>query len=48
MIVAGFRVDDGILICSDTQYLGGMKIYQQKLFPMMVGGDTYVFGLAGQ
>ncbi|HXM44456.1 MAG TPA: hypothetical protein VN924_24675 [Bryobacteraceae bacterium] len=46
-IVAGFHVNDGILICSDTQYTGAAKVYQQKVFPMTVDGDTYVFGLAG-
>jgi 20S proteasome alpha/beta subunit len=46
-IVAGFWVQDGILICSDTQYTGGAKIYQQKLFPATITGDSYVFALAG-
>ena len=46
-IVAGFRVVDGILMCSDSQYSGGAKMYQQKLFPMTITGDSYVFALAG-
>lgn len=46
-IVAGFHVDDGILLCSDTQYTGATKIFQQKLFPYTITGDSYVFALAG-
>lgn len=46
-IVAGFRVQDGIVLCSDTQYTGNAKVYQRKLFPLTIGEDPYVFGLAG-
>jgi 20S proteasome alpha/beta subunit len=31
-ITAGFRVVDGILLCADTLYTGGMKIYETKIF----------------
>jgi hypothetical protein len=30
-IVAGFRVQDGIVMCGDTMYTGNMKIHQSKL-----------------
>jgi 20S proteasome alpha/beta subunit len=46
-IVAGFRVQDGVVLCSDTQYTGGAKIYQRKLFPCAIGTDSYLFGLSG-
>jgi 20S proteasome alpha/beta subunit len=46
-IVAGFRVQDGVVLCSDTQYTGNAKIYQRKLFPITIGADHYVFGLSG-
>jgi 20S proteasome alpha/beta subunit len=46
-IVAGFRVKDGVVLCSDTQYTGAAKIYQKKLFHLPIGTDHYVFGLAG-
>jgi hypothetical protein len=46
-IAAGFRIDDGILICAESQYTGAAKIFQQKIFPMTITGDSYVFALAG-
>ena len=46
-IVAGFRVDDGILMCSDTQYTGGAKVHKQKIFTLEISGDAYVFAIAG-
>jgi 20S proteasome alpha/beta subunit len=46
-IVAGFKVHDGILLCSDTQYTGAEKVNKQKLFPEPIDGHSYVFALAG-
>ena len=46
-IIAGFWTQEGVLICSDTQYTGGTKIYKQKIFPGEITGDSYVFALAG-
>ena len=42
---------DGILLCADTQYTGGTKIRQSKLFDHNFGGGpdnvAMAFGLAG-
>jgi 20S proteasome alpha/beta subunit len=53
-IVAGFVVNDGILLCGDTMYTGGMKIHQSKLVGATIADSTdkadhcsFVFGLAG-
>jgi 20S proteasome alpha/beta subunit len=52
-IAAGFRVEDGVLLCADTMYTGAMKIHQQKIFPVSFrdgGGEHpehFVFALAG-
>jgi hypothetical protein len=50
-IAAGFRVRDGIVLCSDSQYTGGSKVYQRKLFGYDLGSTEYpcalAFALAG-
>ena len=46
-ITAGFRVDDGILLCADTMYTGGMKFYETKIFKTEIKGGTVAFVLAG-
>jgi hypothetical protein len=47
-IAAGFVVEDGILLCADTQYAGGTKIHKAKLFPGTFGGSlSVIFALAG-
>jgi 20S proteasome alpha/beta subunit len=53
-IVAGFRVKDGIVLCGDTMYTGGMKIHQPKLCsatladsPDSVDRLSIAFALAG-
>src|SRR5579871_3116646 len=46
-IVVGFRTKHGILLCADTQYTAANKIFQEKIFPMEIGGDSYLFALAG-
>ena len=51
-IAAGFRVQDGILLCSDSLYTGGTRAYQQKLFGYLLNGNTpdmctLAFALAG-
>lgn len=45
--VAGFWVKDGVLICSDTHYTGGYKIYKHKIFPGEITGESYIFAVAG-
>jgi hypothetical protein len=39
-IVAGFVVNDGILLCGDTMYTGGMKIHQSKLVGATIADST--------
>jgi hypothetical protein len=50
-IAAGFKVDAGIVLCSDSQYVGGAKVNQPKLFGYRHGDSTgsiaLVFALAG-
>jgi hypothetical protein len=51
-IAAGFCTDKGILLCADSQYTGGAKVNQQKLFGYTIlqpGFDTInvTFALAG-
>jgi len=50
-IVAGFRVQQGVLLCADTMYTGAMKIQQQKIFPVTFSDSAHpehlVFALAG-
>jgi len=46
-IIAGFRVQDGILLCSDTEWSGAGKIYQQKIFSHFFRGGAIAFAVAG-
>ncbi len=50
-IVAGFRVQDGVLLCADTMYSGLMKIHQQKIFPVTFADaepkEHFAFALSG-
>jgi len=47
-IAAGFLVQNGILLCADTQYTSGTKIHKAKLFPGTFGSSlSVVFALAG-
>jgi hypothetical protein len=49
-LVMGFSVQDGILMCSDTQYTGAGKVFQQKLFQYFqsaLGTSTTSLDLAG-
>jgi hypothetical protein len=50
-IAAGFCVEDGILLASDTMYVGGSRVYQGKLFTYLNGNTpdecSLVFALAG-
>jgi hypothetical protein len=50
-IAAGFRVKDGILVCADTQYTGGVKVHQAKVFRYEIGTGqdscALAFALAG-
>jgi hypothetical protein len=51
-IVAGFCVQDGLLLCADSQYTGGTKVHQPKLFGYTINSGipescTLAFALAG-
>jgi 20S proteasome alpha/beta subunit len=46
-IVAGFVVRNGILLCSDSQYSGYEKVYNDKLFSRHLDHATVAFALAG-
>jgi 20S proteasome alpha/beta subunit len=37
-IAAGFWVSDGVLLCADTQYTGGMRVYENKIFGLTLSG----------
>jgi 20S proteasome alpha/beta subunit len=46
-IAAGFVCNDGILLCADTEYSGGSKVYKEKIFSRHFDGGTAVFVIAG-
>ena len=46
-ITAGFRVQDGILLCADTMYTSGMKSYATKITKLEVQAGKVAFALAG-
>jgi 20S proteasome alpha/beta subunit len=46
-IVAGFRVQDGILLCSDTEWSGGAKVYKEKIFTHPFRGGVISFAVSG-
>lgn len=46
-ITAGFRVQDGILLCADSMYTGGMKSYATKIVKTEMEGGKVAFALAG-
>lgn len=46
-ITAGFKVQDGILLCADTMYSGGSKSYATKIFKQEFDGGCVAFALAG-
>ena len=47
-MIAGFRVQDGILLCSDTEWSGGtVKLYDSKIFTHPFQGGLVSFAVAG-
>lgn len=46
-VAAGFVAQDGILLCSDTEYSGGTKIYDQKILIYPFSFCTITFAIAG-
>ena len=46
-ISAGFVCSDGILLCSETEYSGESKFYDQKIFTRNLGTAYVVFALSG-
>ena len=47
-IAAGFVTRDGVLLCADTQFTGGAKVYRHKIRAFTLNdGTILVFALAG-
>jgi 20S proteasome alpha/beta subunit len=46
-IAAGFVTEDGVVLCTDSQYSGGIKRNGKKIFPMQLNGSAVAFALAG-
>jgi len=47
-IAAGFRFDNGALLCADTKYVGAMALYNPKLFPKgYKNGTASIFAVVG-
>jgi hypothetical protein len=46
-MAAGFVVQDGIVLCTDCLYSGGVKIHGKKIFPLPLNGGAVAFALAG-
>lgn len=46
-IIAGFKVQDGILLCSDTEWSGGAKAYREKIFTHNFRGGVISFAVSG-
>lgn len=46
-IIIGFVAEDGVLLCSDSQYSGGVKFTGKKIFTYKFQCGTISFALAG-
>jgi hypothetical protein len=46
-ITAGFVATDGVVLCADSLYSGGIKVYGKKIFSMPLNGSAIAFALAG-
>jgi len=46
-IAAGFKVRDGVLLCADTEYSGGVKFYDEKIFRHHFNGGSIAVAIAG-
>lgn len=46
-ITAGFKVQNGILLCADTKYTSASKSYATKIFKQELDGGNVAFALAG-
>jgi len=46
-IAAGFVVRDGIVLCTDSLYSGGIKVQGKKIFALALNGGAVAFALAG-
>jgi 20S proteasome alpha/beta subunit len=46
-IAAGFVANDGVVLCTDSLYSGGIKVHGKKIFPMQLDGGAVAFALAG-
>ncbi|HTA69827.1 MAG TPA: hypothetical protein VK776_16175 [Bryobacteraceae bacterium] len=46
-IASGFVVEDGVVLCTDSLYGGGIKRMGKKIFPLPLNGGAVAFALAG-
>jgi 20S proteasome alpha/beta subunit len=46
-IAAGFRCQDGVVLCSDSQYTGADKQSRDKIIPHLIGNTRITFVLTG-
>jgi len=46
-LIAGFEVNNGVLLCSDSEYSGGTKEYKDKIFPHPFADGAVAFALSG-
>ena len=46
-IAAGFVVEDGVVLCTDSLYSGGIKRMGKKIFPLQLNGGAVAFAVAG-
>jgi hypothetical protein len=46
-IAAGFVAKDGVVLCTDSLYTGGIKVNGKKIFPLQLNGGAVAFALAG-
>jgi 20S proteasome alpha/beta subunit len=46
-IAAGFVAKDGVVLCTDSQYTGGIKMNGKKIFPFPSNGVAIAFAIAG-
>jgi hypothetical protein len=47
-IAAGFRFENAILLCADTQYTSSTKTHETKIFPIKHGAATVILALTGR
>jgi 20S proteasome alpha/beta subunit len=46
-IAAGFKLRDGVLLCADTEFSGGIKTHKEKIVRHYFRGGAIVFAITG-